>query len=294
MEKKTLLTTIVISALLFLAIAGTQFINLVMSNPYDQWIFTAPPIIAINSPLANETYSSNNVPLEFTITRPRMWLTNWNVSGKVFKNHLSLVSIVIDGKLYRTLRAYGDLSSPFSYYYNHTNLEDGAHNLTVIAHCEGWDLEMRNLLWQKRSLYDASSDAIVFTVDTASPFVSVLSPENASYESTANLLDVTLDFTVNELVSEIRYSLDGQENVTIAGNTTLANLQYGEHNVTVYASDYVGNVGASETIFFTIVEPQPEPESFPTTMIMVPIGSVAFVGAGLLLYFKKRQGDQSP
>jgi hypothetical protein len=183
--------------------------------------------------------------------------------------------------------------SPFSYYYNHTNFEDGTHNVTVIAHCEGWDLEMRNF-WQKPLSYDASSDVIVFNVDTTSPVVSVLSPENASYESTANLLDVTLDLTVNELVSEIRYSLDGQENVTIAGNTTLANLQYGEHNVTVYASDYVGNVGASETIFFTIVEPQPEPESFPTTMIMVPIGSVAFVGAGLLLYFKKRQGGKYP
>ena len=244
MEKKPLMVAIIISTLLFSTVAGTQFINLGKLNPYDQWIFTAPPIITINLPLDNETYPSNNVPLEFTITRPHMWLTNWTVSGKVFKNQLSLVSIVIDGKLYIKLRAYDDLPSPFSYCYNLTNLEDGTHNLTIMAHCEGWDLEMHNL-WQKPLTYAASSDLIVFTVDATSPFVSVLSPENDSYELTANLLDVALNFTVNEPVSRLTYSLDGQENVTIAGNTTLVNLRYGEHTVTVYATDNVGNTGAS-------------------------------------------------
>jgi len=286
-EKKRLIAAIIISALLFSAVAGTQFVISCAANPYHSIPYNGPPNITINLPLANETYSSNTVPLEFTITRPLMWLTNRNVSGKVFRNQLSLVSIVIDGKLYRKLRAYTNLSSPFSYCYNLTNLEDGTHNLTIIAHCEGWDLEMNNF-WHKPLSYDASSDLLVFTVDT-SPFVSVLSPKKASYESTENLLDVALNFTVNEPVSRLSYSLDGEENVTIAGNTTLANLPYGEHNITVYATDYVGNIGASKAIPFTIVKLTPEPESLPATMIMVPIGSVAFVGVCLMVYLKKRK-----
>ena len=286
--KKKIVVIELIAVLLCSFVAGTQFVRLCTANPYHSFPYNQPPNITINLPLANETYSSNTVPLEFTITRPRIWLDNRNVSGKILKNQLSLVSIVIDGKLYRTLRAYDDLSSPFSYYYNHTNFEDGTHNVTVIAHCEGWDLEMRNF-WQKPLSYDASSDVIVFNVDTTSPVVSVLSPENASYESTENPLDVTLNFTVNEPVSRLTYSLDGQENVTIDGNTTLVNLPYGEHIVRVYAIDSVGNIGASETIAFTIAEPQPEPEPFPTTMIMAPIGSVAFVGVGLMVYLKRKR-----
>jgi len=284
-EKKPLRVAIIILTLLFSAAAGTQFIISCDANPYHSITYTQPPNITINSPLNNETYPSNNVPLEFTITRPLIWLINGTVSGKVFKNRLLLVSILIDGKLYRKLWAYDDLTSPFSYCYNHTNLEDGAHNLTVIAHCEGWDLEMHNL-WQKPLPYDVSSDLIVFTVDATSPLISVLSPKNASYELTRNPLDVTLNFTVNEPVSRLTYSLDEQENMTIAGNTTLTSLPYGEHNVTIYATDEVGNTGASETIVFTIEEP---PEPFPTTMITAPIASVAFVGVGLLVYFKKRR-----
>ena len=286
--KKKIVVIELIAVLLCSFVAGTQFVRLCTANPYHSFPYNQPPNITINLPLANETYSSNTVPLEFTITRPRIWLDNRNVSGKILKNQLSLVSIVIDGKLYRTLRAYGDLSSPFSYYYNYTNFEDGAHNLTVIAYCEGWDLEMHDM-WQKPLSYDASSDLIVFTVDTTSPFVSVLSPKNKSYESTENLLDVALNFTVNEPVSQLSYSLDGEENVTIAGNTTLANLQYGKHNVRVYATDNVGNTGASKTIGFTIVEVQHEPESLPAAMVLAPIASVAFVGVGFMVYLKRKR-----
>jgi len=50
--------------------------------------------------------------------------------------------------------------------------------------------------------------------------------------------------------------LDGQENVTIAGNTTLVGLSSGVHNVTVYACDDAGNVGSLETLTFTVAKPE--------------------------------------
>ena len=142
-----------------------------------------------------------------------------------------------------------------------------------------------NNLWHKHLPYDASSDLIVFTVDTTSPFVSVLSPVNASYESIENLLDVTLNFTVNEPVSRLSYSLDGQENVTIAGNTTLVNLPYGEHNVTVYAWDTIGRKGTSETIVFTVSG------ALQSSLSVLVVGaSGAFLAVGglsVLFFFKK-------
>ena len=74
------------------------------------------------------------------------------------------------------------------------------------------------------------------------------------------------------------------ENVTIDVNTTLSGLNCGEHSLTVYAWDTAGNIGTSETLYFTIAEPLP----------VVPVAaasaaSVAVLSVGLLVYFKKRK-----
>ena len=93
---------------------------------------------------------------------------------------------------------------------------------------------------------------------------------------------------MDKSTSWLGYSLDGNDNVTIAGNTTLTNLSSGLHNVTVYAMDKNGNIGASETVTFSIAEP--EKETFPTVSVAVVSGaSLAIAGVGLLVYFKKRK-----
>jgi N-acetylneuraminic acid mutarotase len=118
---------------------------------------------------------------------------------------------------------------------------------------------------------------------TVPPAVYVVSPEeNMTYPAG----DVSLTFTVNRPVVELSYSLDGGANVSITGNTTLTGLTVGVHNVTVYAADQVGNVGASETATFTITEP----ESFPTVPVAaVSTASAIVVSAGLIVYFKKHR-----
>jgi hypothetical protein len=83
------------------------------------------------------------------------------------------------------------------------------------------------------------------------------------------------------------YSLDGKENITISGNTTLNGLAYGAHNVTVYATDASGNTGVSETAYFTIAK---ESEPFPAAPVAAAsVTTIAVVGVGLLIYFKKRK-----
>jgi len=117
--------------------------------------------------------------------------------------------------------------------------------------------------------------------DVVAPEIVVSSPKNKTYYSA----NVTLGFVVNELTSWMSYSLDGLDNVTVAGNTTLVSLPVGVHNVTVYAWDTAGNVGASETITFTIAEP----DTFPTEPVAVAsLASATVVSAILLIYFKKR------
>ncbi len=154
-----------------------------------------------------------------------------------------------------------------------TGLESGSHSVTVYA-----EPAFENT--------GATSRTVAFTVDAESPVVTVLCPENTFYVSTENEVDVPLNFTVNEPVSRIAYSLNGQANVTVVVNTTLTGLVHGAHNVTVYAWDEAGNVGASETVAFTIAEP----ESFPVVPVAAAsAASVAVMGVGLLVYFKKRK-----
>ena len=109
------------------------------------------------------------------------------------------------------------------------------------------------------------------------PLVSVVYPETLN--KTAR--QVSLDFTINRPVDWMAYSLDGKDNITISGNTTITRLSTGLHNITVYAQDNFGNIGASEAVTFKIEE------SFPT--VAVAVVSIALVVAGLLVYFKKRQ-----
>jgi hypothetical protein len=108
--------------------------------------------------------------------------------------------------------------------------------------------------------------------------IKVVSPASQTY----NESNVSLVFTVDKPVNWMGYSLDGQDNVTITGNATLSGLTNGVHNITLYAKDTLENIGASETVSFSVEVP------FPATLVIAPIAGVVVVGAVLAIYFKKR------
>jgi len=112
-------------------------------------------------------------------------------------------------------------------------LSDGAHNLTIYA--------------TDPAGHTGNSEIICFTVGTP-PSISIRSPRNKNYDTA----DMPLNFTVNERIKWIGYILDGQANNTITGNMTLTGLSEGPHNLTVYAKDTAGNIGTSETVYFSI------------------------------------------
>jgi N-acetylneuraminic acid mutarotase len=126
-----------------------------------------------------------------------------------------------------------------------------------------------------------------YVLETTPPKINVLSPLNHTYDESS----VSLAFSVDKQVNWTGYSLDGKQNITMIGNSTTANMTNGLHSITVYANDTFGNMGASETISFTVAEP----ESFPTTLVAVAsVASVALIGVILLIYFRKRKQQQSP
>ena len=86
------------------------------------------------------------------------------------------------------------------------------------------------------------------TFDTTPPAINVLCPEDAIYATNS----IDLNFTLSEPAAWVGYSLDGQANITIAGNTTLTGLLDGSHYMVVHANDTAGNMGTSNTVHFTV------------------------------------------
>jgi hypothetical protein len=78
--------------------------------------------------------------------------------------------------------------------------------------------------------------------------VSILFPENTIY----TVDQVPLTFSVTGQTSWIGFSLDGQSEVTVTGNTTLTSLSDGMHHVVVYARDTAGNTVTSDVVSFTV------------------------------------------
>ena len=145
------------------------------------------------------------------------------------------------------------------------------------------------------------------------------SPQNTTYYESSILLNFTVE--AYYIIGDIGYSLDGGAvervnnltkiseepapylyvppyvRVTYSGNLLLSNLSKGNHSITVYRGyQYQGinkryAVDTYATAFFTIDDP-PKPkqsEPSPTTLVVASVITIAIVGIGLLVYFKKRK-----
>jgi hypothetical protein len=309
MKAILLLAIILTSALLFakpppvLAQSVPEFTLRFEAYPYDE-----PPVYGIDpytgkNVTVQEGYHVRNESTVFTIKNQPATNLFYNVRYKGY----------FDAGGWTQLFSYSQYSTdslrPQSGYYGNTVISIPA----VYPFVDGAkvDFQVEALLWhyidvwiidhpmapppineighyEQRFTLDRTSgwsNTQTMTFPEILPTIALLTPEQSTYNSSL----VPLKFTVDQTFTLIKYSLDGQENVTIAGNTTLTGLTSGYHNVTVYATNEAGKTGASETFFFGVEVPEP----FPTTLLIVSvIAVVTVVGLGLLVYFKKRQSQK--
>ena len=159
-------------------------------------------------------------------------------------------------------------------------LSEGSHSVTVYSKYALYNFSAMGVYYPKYVVWDHNT--VYFTIDYGiSPVIFNLYLENKTYNENS----LPLNFTTDEPTSWIGYCLDNQANATITGNLTLTGLTDGSHSILIYANDTAGNMGASETIFFNIMQ---DSTSFPTVLVAASVASVAVVGVGLLIYFKKR------
>jgi hypothetical protein len=237
--------------------------------------------VIILSPKSSTNYE-NPIQLNFTVEAKEAFGQFGNVGVSVDGGVINSVTDFINKSVVQ--------SGPDWYWFRTTvfasvmlpTLSEGNHNVTVYY---GWQYLDSGL--QRYEVYaHATVSFVVVNVDTTAPSISIQSPRN---NSTYDAPDIELTFLVNETVAWMGYSLDGGDNVTVSDNMTLTGLFDGTHCLTIYANDTVGNMGVSETINFTITVPE-EPEPFPVVPVAAASGaSVAIIGVGLLVYFKKRK-----
>jgi hypothetical protein len=125
------------------------------------------------------------------------------------------------------------------------SLSEGSHNLTIYSTDLAGNTGHFFIDW--------------FAIDTLDPNIELAGPMNVTYTTA----DIWIDFTIDEPISWIGYSLDGAANVTIPGITLLRSLTEGSHSIVVYARDIVGNTGETNIVWFTIEIPEPEPTTIP-------------------------------
>jgi len=292
-KKKALLVVALLSALLCTAGAETLLIqntlrefivNAETSNGNTIIKGNATANVTIQSP-ENKTYNKNNVTFAFTIKSDVLPMEYFR--GAVFQLFLrhgcvidydtsKLVGAVSSGDYYNLPDnipvTLSDLGNRYVGNTTLTGLSQGPHNVTVWIRADTYMISYSGYEW---SVFTTVS----FNIDTP-PKVTVLSPHTKTYNTTA----VPLEFMINEKISTFDYSLDGQSNVTINGNTTLTWLPNGYHNITVYATDEFGNTGVSKTVYFNVEAP------FPTTLVVtVSVITGVIVSIGLIIYFKKRK-----
>jgi len=128
----------------------------------------------------------------------------------------------------------------------------------------------------------------------ASPYVEVVSPELGEIiEKTGG---VPLSFVADRTIVRAWYSLDNKNRVAIEGNATLSKFAAGEHTVTVYVEDLLGNVGTSKTVTFTTTTTASNTKTilFSNTFIIITIILIiSIITAGLFLYFKNKHLTQN-
>jgi hypothetical protein len=290
MKRKSLPLTLII-ALSLLLVAGTRFVTLGRANPYHNiWICegdtypdssTEAPEISVLSPEKEKVYATDTVSLNLEV---KVGDSNTAASRFLREIHCKADWLSTEFSIYN-----GSISqTEFFETINFAGVPDGNHDLVIyavesgryITHRgpEGSGLNAISYAYYYLSFNITAAALVRFTVDATPPEVTIFQIENKTFSNSK----VPLNFTVSESVSRISYVLDGQNNSTLLGNMTLTELSNGEHDLTVYAWDDAGNVGASETIYFTI-------ESSPATMVIAPIALAAVIGMCLLIYVKKHQ-----
>jgi hypothetical protein len=276
------MAAMVFSVLLVSLLSGVQT-KVAEANPYDPSTGKGSKalynIYTVNSP-ENTTYQTNNVTFNIKIrtnsafglsgTYRYFYILDGPANLRVNEARVELLDPV---KVTRT--AIPETSTTYSY-------TDTTYEFSVAL--SGLADGSHNLIWGEAPHYGGDSYTYIGKLTRnlyfyvyCPPTISLSSIKNKNFTSS----NVPLTVCIDKPHVGLCYSLDGQSNVTISGNTTLTGLQNGEHTIEVYAGfrvyndsrayfEGIGYVGGYQTdwistrSFFSVNAPTPSAAPSPS------------------------------
>jgi hypothetical protein len=261
-------------------ILAASLLGLILLVPFSIELQTVDALTIISP--SNTTYSSNSLILNVSIHRlfkpteydSRIMYSLNGENNVTVPSTATFFDMTTPDSIFSALMSYTSISGT-AYL---QNLSEGYYFLTVFGVYE----RARGISTKYPAVMHDTETVYFIINDGVAPSLANLGIENRTY----NHNGVPLNFTVDEPICWMGYSLDGEANVTFTGNMTLNGLAYGSHGLAVYANDTVGNMGTAGNVNFTIERP----EVFPVLPIaIVSIAVIVAVCASLLVYHKKNK-----
>jgi hypothetical protein len=194
-------------------------LNDIASSNRTLTIDTINPTVSITTP-PNNTNSSNN-GLDFNFTS-----SDTNLDSCWYSNDTMSINT--------TLASCTNLTT--------VTWSEGQHNVTI---------------WVNDSAGNINSTTITFTIDSTNPQISITTPTNNTTSSNTGL---DINYTKSDTnLDSCWYSNDSMSiNTTLASCTNLTTITWseGQHNVTIWVNDSIGNENSS-SITFTIDSTNP-------------------------------------
>lgn len=231
-----------------------------------------PPSIFIMSP-KNITYYVGNLTINFTVVIP-----NGNIE-------ITKVKYYIDGEEHNLDPVSNSTVNQFTF-------SEGTHTIKVLAVCRSYEYYLSLVPMEIRTRYVnniAYSEEVNATLEVHFQITSSISITSIEQNKTYFSSTIPLIFTTDKAFTKAAYTLDGNSNVTVSGNSTLASLSNGMHSVAVYTWDDEGNFGQSETIIFSIEADENFPVALTVIALAIPIAGLA---VGIFYYYCRRHGSR--
>jgi len=313
-------TALALAAIMLSVAVACPTVEIAAANPipYPDTPSTELPTLISRTPENySDYYADNTFKLDFIIIQPESW-------DSYYRGFIPIIGsygmrVYLDGNATWNLQRSPRSNTVTDYAAVFSNLTDTEHVVQIVVEARasymGYHTRDGETITTGRTNNTYITQTVHFQLEPDSKTVSfqkdpqvvsrdpypdpptpvpiMISPQNTSYTTDSiNQFTLPLSFTINATASWTGYSLDNQSRITVHGNSTLSELSFGSHNITLFASGTFGNMGISNTTCFSI-EPTTIPgamlnlEFFPT-LVIASASVIAVAAIGVLVYFKKR------
>ena len=189
--------------------------------------------IKCNDTLGNIGWAVVNNTFEIDITSPSI-----NLTSPFNTTYNSIIT--------RMNYTVSDTNLQSCWFYNGTannTINCGTNITTNLSSSQGSNTW---IVYANDSAGNTNSSSITFFIDSISPIISVLSPQNQIYNTSIIYFNATSNEPINSWIVDYNGT-----NKTISINTSL-NVEEGSHHLLLYANDSAGNWGLNDSIYFSV------------------------------------------